>query len=92
VFAVMIAENTPQSKDNMEFLNPYTTKPRDLKPGDNLCYVVVATVGDVGDWAAYAGLADWTPDQVATEGEKIDQKAAERLFPVCVNAGLRWRD
>lgn len=74
----------------MEFLNPYTTRPDTLKAGDKLCYVVVAVVGDCGDWAAYAGLADWTPEQVADNGDKIDQQAAERLFPVCRN--LKWRN
>lgn len=76
----------------MEFLNPYTTRPSNLKPGDKLCYVVVAVVGDASDWAAYAGLSDWSPERVANNGDKIDQEAAERLFPVCVNAGLQWRD
>lgn len=75
----------------MEFLNPYTTRPMNLKPGSKLCYVVVAVVGDVDDWAAYAGLAGDTPEQVADGGEKIDKEAAEKLFPVCVNAGLKWR-
>jgi len=84
----------------------YNTKPTDLKPGDQLGSVIVAVIGHAGDWAAYEteipgenttcdflsgapieNFADYTAEQ----GEKISQKAAESLFPVCVNAGLKWR-
>ena len=75
----------------MTFLDPYNTRPMDLKSGDKLCYIVVAVVGDVGDWAAYCGLPENTPEEIASGGQKIDRVAAERLFPVCVNAGLKWR-
>ena len=43
----------------MRFLNPVTAIPEQLQPGDKLCLVVVASVGQAKDWAAYAGLADW---------------------------------
>lgn len=75
----------------MEFLNPITTRPSELKAGDKLCYIVVASIGQANDWAAYFGLADWTPSRVAREGDKLDKEVAERLFPVCVRAGLTYR-
>ncbi len=73
----------------------YNTKPGDLQEGDKLGTVIVAVIGYVNDWAAYE--IEIRPDgsmpdceQVATNGEKISQQAAERLFPVCRH--LKWRD
>jgi hypothetical protein len=86
-----ILSNQIHKGAKMDFLNPFTTQPNELKAGDKLCYVVVAVVRDANDWAAYAGLAGTSPEKVATNGGKIDRKAAEALFPVCINAGLKWR-
>ena len=76
----------------MSFLNPYAARPIDLKAGDRLCYVIVAVIGHGGDWPAYRGLADWPPERVALEGDKLDRKEAEAVFPVCVRAGLQYRE
>lgn len=77
--------------DSGGFLNPYTTRPTDLKAGDQLCYVIVAVIGGNKDWAAYAGLAGWSPERAAECGEKLDREAAERLFSICSRAGLTYR-
>ncbi len=73
------------------FRSAYMARPYTLKSGDAMAYKCVAVVGDVGDWAAYYGYTDKTDEQIARNGDKMNQKAAEALFPVCVNAGLRWR-
>ena len=70
-------------------LNPYTTKPNELEPGDQLGYVCVAVIGYAGDWAAYYGLTEMTPEEVASNGDKMDEAAAKALFPVCRN--LKYR-
>ncbi len=75
----------------MEFLNPMSTRPSDLKTGDKLCYIVVASISGANDWAAYVGLSDWYPEQVARAGDKLDKETAEKLFPICVRAGLTYR-
>lgn len=77
------------------FKNPTTVRPNELEPGDNLCWVIVATVGENEDWSAYALPYDPrqavpSPDRVAREGDKISQESAEKLFRVC--RGLEWRD
>ena len=71
-------------------LNPYATRPGDLKPGDQLGYICVAVVGDAGDWSAYYGLTDQTAEEVASNGDKMGRLAAEALFPVC--RLLTWRN
>ena len=85
------------------FKNPYSVKPNELQPGDRLAFVVVAVVGDVGDWSAYAlpvteepsqysgnSIRDYpNPEYVATNGDKIDSNAAKLLFTACYN--LEWR-
>lgn len=78
----------------MNFLNPDTAQPSDLKPDASLCRktayrVYVATIGYANDWAAYEGSLDWSAERVASNGDKIDREVAETLFPVC--AGLEWR-
>jgi hypothetical protein len=52
---------------------------------------IVAVTGVAGDWTAYRGPADWTDEDVARRGDKIDREAAEILFPSMVHLGLRWR-
>ena len=75
----------------MSTLNPETVSPTDLKPGDRLGYKVVAVIGEVHDWAAYAGLTTWTDDEVARSGDKLSAQAAEKLFLAPVWAGLSYR-
>ncbi len=72
----------------------YNDSASNLEPGDRLGKVVVAVVGDVNDWAAYEleiskdGIAN-SPEYVATNGDKISEKAARELFPIC--RFLKWR-
>ena len=74
-----------------QFRNAYVTRPNDIHGGDQFCYVVVAVV-DEGNhlWAAYRGLADTSPEDVASNGDKISQEAAESLFPSLANSGLMY--
>jgi len=80
-----------EAKSRFTFKNKLTVKPDELEPGDCLAIKVVAVVGHARDWAAYYGPTGWADEQVANRGSKIDEAAAERLFPVVVWAGLRWR-
>ena len=72
-------------------LHPQNAMFDDLKPGVHLGIKVIATIGQALDWAAYAGPTDWSDQRVADEGDKISKDAAERLFDVCVAAGLTYR-
>lgn len=73
-------------------LNPVTVRPSDLKAGDVLGYKVVAVIGYSGaDWAAYAGLTDWSDEEVEMSGDKLSKNAAEALFYAPVAAGLEYR-
>lgn len=73
------------------FKNSYTTRPIDVKPNDKFCYVIVAIVDDSDKfWAAYRGLASWTPDEVAEQGDKLDYKTAVLLFPSLDAMGRKY--
>lgn len=73
-------------------LNPVTVRPSDLRAGDVLGYKIIAVIGYGGnDWAAYAGLTDWSDEEVENNGDKISQEAAESLFYAPVMAGLKYR-
>jgi hypothetical protein len=76
----------------MKTLNPVSTIPSDLKPTDRLGYKIIAVIGYGNDWCAYLGLSDWDDERVTMEGDKLDQKIAERLFYAPVAAGLIYRD
>ena len=73
-----------------ETLNPVTTRPMDLKPDDRLGYKVIAVIRYDNSWTAYIGLTDWSDDRVASEGDALNQKAAEAMFYAPVAAGLRY--
>jgi hypothetical protein len=78
----------------MSTLNPVTVVPVDLKPDDMLGYKIIAVIGFAGDWAAYAGLTDWSDEEVAGSGDKISREAAEAaeaLFSAPKIAGLKYR-
>ena len=72
-------------------LNPVSVRPSELKPGDVLGYKIVAVIGYGGDWAAYAGLTDWSDEEVESGGDKLSQEAAESLFSAPVRAGFEYR-
>lgn len=76
---------------NKPTLNPVTVNPGLLKTGDRLGYKIVAVIGHNGDWAAYKGLTGWDDPQVASQGDKISQEAAEALFYAPVARGLKYR-
>ena len=63
----------------------------EFKPGEAYAVKIVASVGYGGDWAAYLGESDWDDEQVLNEGDKINRKAAEALFPT-IAAQYHWRD
>ena len=76
----------------MTTLNPHTVVPNELKAGDQLGLKIIASIGGTGkDWAAYAGLTDWSDESVAAKGDKISQKAAEELFSAPVAMGMKYR-
>lgn len=72
-------------------LNPRSVHPNELKTSDWVGYKVIAVIGHNNDWAAYAGLADWSNEEVAENGDKVDKKAAEALFPMIVRSGRTYR-
>lgn len=76
----------------MTFKNAYTATEADLQPGTQFGYIVTAEIGYDNDWTAYRGPVDWTPEQVAYQGQKLSKEAAEALFPVMKWAGLRYRE
>jgi hypothetical protein len=50
-------------------------------PGTVNGKIVVAVVGWVNDFAAYAAPQEWTVDHAASNGDKIGEDEARRLFP-----------
>ena len=51
----------------------------------------VAKLGGVGDWTAYEGPADWSPEKVARSGDKLrSPEEAVELFPFLVAERWRW--
>ena len=75
-----------------ETKNPVTMVPANLKPEDRLGFKIIAVIGGTGlDWAAYKGLTSWPDDQVAMNGDKLDQATAEALFYAPEAAGLKYR-
>lgn len=51
----------------------------------------VARIGNNNDYAVYQGLAHWQLDAIADYGDKIPEKEAGELFPICADAGLSYR-
>lgn len=69
-----------------------------LQPGARLyldagSLKVVARIGQADDWAAYIVLCgeNWTLDDVAVYGHKLAEQYANKLFPICGQAGLKYR-
>ena len=71
------------------FKDAYNDAPGDIKDGDAVYWTCVAVAGQANDWAAYQGFG--SPHLVRTQGEKLDQEVAERLFPIMANTGRRYR-
>jgi len=72
-------------------LNPVTTRPIDLYPGDRLGFKIIAVIGGNNDWAAYRGLTLWSDDEVVEMGDKLGREDAEKLFYAPVAMGLKYR-
>lgn len=69
--------------------NAYNKRPADMKVGDLYGYKIVAEIYGGITWAAYRGLTDWNDEEVASNGDKIDYKAARLLFPT-IDQLYRW--
>jgi hypothetical protein len=52
---------------------------------------IVGIVGFAHDWAAYCERDTWTEEQVADNGDKIDETLADQLLPMFKRAGLTYR-
>ena len=74
------------------FGNLRLTSPADVQSRDAFAVKVVAVAGHVNDWAAYIGPTDWSDQEVAENGDKLDKKAAEALFYVMRWSGRSYRE
>ena len=70
-----------------------------LQPGVRLYldalggFKCVARIGMADDWAAYIVLCgeNWSLDNVADYGHKLHESYANKIFPICGQAGLKYR-
>ena len=76
---------------NFTWVNKAAVRPTDIVDWTAAALKIVAWAGQGGDWAAYSGPSDWPDQKVAEEGDKIDQKAAELLFPAFKWSGRYYR-
>lgn len=65
--------------------------PDRIKCDDAIAVKVVAVAGGGREWAAYMGDTDQPDEDVAKAGDKINQDAAEALFPQFPNSEWRYR-
>ncbi len=72
------------------YKNKYMIRPDELQPGDRMAIKIVAVIGWDNDWAAYYSLTNWSDDEVAENGDKLSEREARPLFPVCKS--LRYRN
>lgn len=66
------------------WVNKYTIKPNEIKPGTGMAIKVVARVYDSfgGCWCAYYGPSGDSDESVADQGSEVPEQAALLLFPV----------
>lgn len=76
----------------LKFVNKNSIKPIEIGSDYASAIKVVAVTGYDDDWAAYLGPSDWSDDQVAEQGDKIDEIAAGRLFPAFMRTGRYYRE
>lgn len=50
-------------------------------PGEISGRIFVAVIGWVNDFAVYTAPQEWTVDHTASNGDKIGEDEARRLFP-----------
>lgn len=67
----------PQVKEG--FRDPVNEDVTTFQPGDKAYFTIVASIGEIDDWAAYKGFG--TPEEVARTGDKLGEEEASRLFP-----------
>lgn len=72
--------------------NPENLKPRVRLYLENESNLYVAWVGIDNDWTVYKGNPNMGLSWVANYGVKIDEETAKELFPICVEAGLEYRN
>lgn len=66
----------------LSYAEYYGMNATDFSPGDQIAATVVAVIGFSGyDWAAYIGDCGTGPAEIATNGMKLSQAKAEKLFP-----------
>lgn len=71
------------------FKDAFNDRATDIEDGDAVYWTVVAVAGYADDWAAYQGFGP--PEKVRASGDKLPQDIAERLFPIMVHTGRRYR-
>jgi hypothetical protein len=82
------------NEDHVRFLEELAQK--GYHPGDKINRVdlftrVVASIGYAADWAAYAGSYEWDYESIASNGDKISEEDAKRIFPEIAALDLRYR-
>ena len=78
--------------NNLNFKNPVSTVPNEVKDGDAFAIKVVAVAGYNNDWAAYYGPPEWTKEQIAQSGDKLAKEQAEPLFYVMRSSARHYRE
>ena len=68
------------------------TRPCDVADYDIFPVQVVGVALPGENWAAYRGPSDWTPEQVAQQGDKIMGECARLLFYALAMSGRRYND
>jgi hypothetical protein len=76
---------------NLNFCNPVTLSPIDIRPGTATPMKVVA-VAHGPYWTAYRGPSDWSDRDVAEHGDKLLESVARGLFYAFANSGLKYND
>ena len=71
---------------------PYMTiRPMDIQADDVIAVKIMAVAGHGHSWAAYMGNTGQDDEDIIKNGDKINQEAAEVMFPQFKNAGWRYR-
>jgi hypothetical protein len=78
-------------ENKMVSRNAYNERPVNMVPGNIYGYKIIAVIYSGGFWCAYRGLTAWSDEQVASEGDKIEEEAARSLFPTIANSFI-WND
>lgn len=71
-------------------VNAYTLRPTDVKPGQEMLFVIKAIVGYDGKYRIYRCTWDGTESDIP-QGSRLylnEEEVAQAIFPVLVNAEL----